>query len=169
MVLIIFSSKYKLLRSLPHNHRCRELMSHGDIFFLPVAVWTGFVILSNCGSITVTVSTNVDSCPRGAAYVGLTVTIHTHNSLHVGFQFAKCPVETSQKFYHHPCSHQAWAFAFLLWFLLLPLLNVQFNLCFCLRKPMRTCNSEPTTFLLTQCHSPSWHGRIKWNNNNRWL
>lgn len=63
MVLIIFSSKYKLLRSLPHNHRYRELMSHGEIFVLSVAVWTGFVILSNCGSITVTVSTNVDSCP----------------------------------------------------------------------------------------------------------
>lgn len=38
--------------------------------------------------------------PQGAAYVGLAMTIHTHDLLYVGFQFAMCSVETLQKFYH---------------------------------------------------------------------
>lgn len=60
--------KTKLVGPLPHTQFPWARVTRRCL--LSAAAWTGFVSLPNCGSVTVTVGINVDSCPSGCNQCG---------------------------------------------------------------------------------------------------
>lgn len=60
--------KKKLVGPLPHTQFPWARVTQRCL--LSAAAWTGFVSLPNCGSVTVTVGINVDSCPSGCNQCG---------------------------------------------------------------------------------------------------